>query len=313
MPTHPPTATHVSPQLGPGPHTGRDGYYEVEDNLRAAVDVALTLGMPLLLTGEPGCGKTDFAWVVAQALGWPIRATQIRSDTTARDLLYRYDALHRLMDAQAGDSRASDPRQYLTLEALGEALISPEPMVVLLDEIDKAPRDLPNDLLTTMDRGEFEIVELPHEASTEHRLRRHMAPASGEAQRPLVVITSNAEHQLPDPFLRRCVFHHVTFPDRSRLVRILHKRLPTIEDGNRLADLFFGLRAQKLVKPPATSEFLAWARSLHAVFDPDDVDDLLALLHDDLADHTLRTRSWHELPGLACLVKLRQDLDTLQA
>lgn len=314
---HVPTNPSVHPQLGEGPHQGQDGYYEVDPRLRAAADVALTLELPLLLTGEPGCGKTDFAYVLGHALGWPVRPFQVRSPTTARDLLYSYDAVRRLADAQGDEvarQRAREPHHYLQLAALGEALTEAEPSVVLIDEIDKAPRDLPNDLLLELDRGRFQIPELSGlgTPSVAHRLQPEMGPPKGQARGPMIVITSNAEHQLPDPFLRRCVFHHVTFPKRERLERILEERCRDTPHRARLVDLFLALRRQSgLTKPPATSELIHWALALHRVFDPVEVDDWTRLLHGDLDDSRLRSRSWLELPGLSCLVKLRQDLEVL--
>lgn len=256
-----------APLLLKRPFVGRYGKpYHAHDDLVTAVNTALLLEMPLLLTGEPGCGKTHFAWAAAQALhralGSPAMAADpapgeprldepltcyIRSDSRARDLLYHYDAVRRFGDAQHGGvlgaQRAMDARPYIELRGLGQALMSPVRRVVLLDEIDKAPKDLPNDLLQELDHGDFEIPEIPGdlpqgapEALTlpvySHRipLQRWMKPQTPGAgpvryPKPLVIITSNVERQLPDAFLRRCVFYHIPFPKLETLREIVQDHL----------------------------------------------------------------------------------------
>jgi MoxR-like ATPase len=300
--------------------------------LLAAANVALALERPLLLTGEPGCGKTDFAFAAATGL---IDETQpipeaartpleqyVRSETRARDLLYVYDAVRRFGDAQAGDEaskrRAAWPQNYVTLEALGRALISPFRRVVLIDEIDKAPRDLPNDLLRELDQGQFEIPEIPRARpdqdqaiDPEHRhLHRQMQPPPG-APKPLVIITSNVERQLPDAFLRRCVFFYIPFPDKPRLIEIVQAHFPETTAPLRASavTVFQELRQGfRLTKAPATAELLDWVSALTTVFVPTDTERCLT----QAAIQAQRSRSavdWRALPALGCLLKLREDVE----
>lgn len=309
---------------------GRDGPYLADSGLIAAANVALTMGMPLLLTGEPGCGKTDFASVLANALEAPeLLECHIRSDTSARDLLYHYDALLRFADGQHGGEegrkRATDARHYVELQALGLALMSDSRRVILLDEIDKAPRDLPNDLLRELDRGEFEIPEIRRQQSGSsvndpagYPLARVMTrPSSASA--PVVVITSNVERQLPDPFLRRCVFYHIPAPDKQRLRDIVRARFPGEQplQLDILVDIYVSAREiPDLVKKPSTAELLAWVGALARTFNARDVRTAIAGFHGALAEKgVLRhaTLRWPSLPAAACLFKLREDLDTARA
>ncbi|MCY0995424.1 MoxR family ATPase [Nannocystis sp. ILAH1] len=317
---------------------GRLSEYIADPRLIAAANAAIALEMPLLLTGEPGSGKSDFAWVVANffdtARG-PIQGLHechVRSDTRARDLLYHYDALRRFGDAQHGEgaarSNAQDPRHYIALEPLGLALVAPVQQVVLIDEIDKAPRDLPNDLLRELDRGEFDIPEIPAELAgdiwtaqaawgvAQQRLTRKMRRPPG-TRAPVVIITSNVERQLPEAFLRRCVFYDIAFPDPSDLQKILRAHWPsgTLPDLAYIDDIevvFSALRAQDLTKKPSTSELLNWAHMLEDL--PQAARDLVRRYRRALDPGTahLREMHWSDLPGLPCLLKLREDLEKVR-
>jgi MoxR-like ATPase len=332
---------------------GRDRKpYLPDHGLLVAANTAIALGRPLLLTGEPGCGKTDFAWAVAQHLDGRrtgprqgLCECHVRSDTRARDLLYHYDALRRFGDAQHGDQQAKraaeDPRNYVELQPLGLALVAPIRQVVLIDEIDKAPRDLPNDLLRELERGEFEIPEIPvllaDDAVTtrfapwgekgQQPLRRQMKPPVGEERRPIIIITSNVERQLPDAFLRRCVFYHIRFPDKDRLSEILRKRradtAARVDVSAQARDdayidcvvsLFLALRTHAgLHKKPSTAELLDWTGGLDEAYAFDGVFARIGALAGALDTKTAKftNYTWHDVPGLSCLLKLREDLDAL--
>jgi MoxR-like ATPase len=312
---------------------GQYGPYIADPGLVHAANTAVGLGRPLLLTGAPGCGKSDFAWVAANALGHqaPLRC-HVRSDTRARDLLYHYDALVRFGDAQHGDpakkKHAEDPRRYVGLRPLGAALMIPgRCQVVLIDEIDKAPRDLPNDLLLELDEGCFEIPEIgDHDCSKSPVFdRRHPAVAlmremsrPKDSARPLVIITSNAERQLPEPFLRRCVFFHIREQPRARLLEIAQRRFPNEEHRllDRLVRVFDDLRAHatamQFTKVPTTSELLDWLTALTRLYDRNDTLDTINAFVDNLDNNKQLDASqitWSELPGVACLLKLKEDLE----
>jgi MoxR-like ATPase len=234
--------------------------------LQAAVNAALRAEQPLLVTGEPGVGKTRLAHAVAEELGLPpVLEFHTRSDHQARDVLYTFDTMRRFYDAQTGQPAAADPKNYRELAPLGEAIAAGVLRLVLIDEIDKAPRDFPNDLLDVFDRMRFRIPETGEE----------YPPANGSgAIRPVVIITSNSERQLPEPFLRRCVYHHIAAPDEATLRTILSLHLGAEVGFDALIDramrCFLDLRTRRdLEKPPSTAELIAWVRVLlREGFDP---------------------------------------------
>lgn len=237
-------------------HTrGEQGRYLADEKLVAAVNTALAVGRPLLVTGEPGCGKTMLAWSVASELGLgDVLAFHTRSDHQARDLLYTFDHLRRFYHAQVQDPQATEPERYVRWQALGEAIRSTNQRLVLIDEIDKAPRDFPNDLLDEFDRMEFQVPEFGWSFKA--------------TKPPVVIITSNSERQLPDPFLRRCVFHYIEFPSAERLREIVMERLGGVGVGERLVQAalarFFAIRELPgLEKKPATAELIMWTNVLH--------------------------------------------------
>jgi MoxR-like ATPase len=315
------------------PMVGRDGTpYFADEGLVAAANAAIALGRPLLLTGEPGCGKTDFAFAAASGLtgdssdlAYAPLEFYVRSDTTARDLLYRNDAVRRFSDAQTGEQadrrRARLPQNYISLEALGFAITSTRRRVLLVDEIDKAQRDLPNDLLRELDQARFEIPEVDwnsdaqsQDAEANHQhIRRIMEGPSSNGFRPFVIVTSNVERQLPDAFLRRCLFYYVPFPKKDRLLQILNARFGVQQQARHehIVNLFDNLRNNDaLTKKPATAELVDWTQCLHAVFDDSGVDRTLAREAAKVQQRGV-TIDWSALPGLACLLKLREDLDFL--
>jgi MoxR-like ATPase len=251
--------------------------YLTDGPLVDAMNVALLLGSPLLLTGEAGTGKTQLAARLAWELGFgaPIEFNT-KSTTTARDLFYTFDAMQRFHAAHTGDGSASN-LDYLTYNALGTAILQslprdavahllppgfrhtgPRRSVVLIDEVDKAPRDFPNDLLREVENMSFRIPELRNE---EVRASREM--------RPVLVLTSNSEKNLPDAFLRRCVFYHIPFPEKARLVSIVESRLGAFADGSNALldsalDFFLEVRTRLTRKPPSTAELINWLQSLKA-------------------------------------------------
>jgi MoxR-like ATPase len=230
--------------------TGTTRYVAAED-LKLAVNAALTLQRPLLIKGEPGTGKTMLAEEVASALGRPLLQWHIKSTTKAHQGLYEYDAVSRLRDSQLGDEKVRDISNYIVQGVLWQAFESDEPTVLLIDEIDKADIEFPNDLLRELDRMEFHVYETRQTIKARHR--------------PLIIITSNNEKDLPDAFLRRCFFHYINFPDRATLQQIVAVHYPTIKEDLLKAalDTFFALRdAPGLKKKPSTSEFLDWLRLL---------------------------------------------------
>jgi MoxR-like ATPase len=227
--------------------------YVATDDLKLAVNAALTLTRPLLVKGEPGTGKTLLAETVATALGRPLHQWHIKSTTKAQQGLYEYDAVSRLRDSQLGDGRVAEIANYIKRGVLWKAFTSEAPAVVLIDEIDKADIEFPNDLLRELDRMEFYVYETHETIVARHR--------------PLVVITSNNEKELPDAFLRRCFFHYIRFPDRETMTRIVDVHFPGLKKAllAEALEVFFNLRdVPGLKKKPSTSELLDWLKLLLA-------------------------------------------------
>jgi len=225
--------------------------YIATDDLKVAVNAAVTLRRPLLVKGEPGTGKTVLAEEVAKSLGAPLIEWNVKSTTKAQQGLYEYDAVARLRDGQLGDERVHDIANYIKKGKLWEAFTAPELPVLLIDEIDKADIEFPNDLLQELDRMSFDVYET-HETIT-------------AAERPIVIITSNNEKELPDAFLRRCFFHYIKFPDRDTMREIIEVHFPDIQKTlvTKAMDMFYELReVPGLKKKPSTSELLDWLKLL---------------------------------------------------
>jgi len=302
-----------------------NAYYAHPDLITAA-NTALALQMPLLLTGEAGCGKTDFAWAAANSLDNTVEEAYVRSDTTAQHLLYSYDAIQHFGARQHGAfpdtgqvlQTPNDVREYLSLNALGIGLCASDPPVVLIDEIDKAPRDLPNDLLRELDEGYFEIREIPTDTlpSVERidpadsmTFRRTMGRPSKDARKPFIIITSNVERQLPDPFLRRCIFYHIRFPNPAQLREIVVSRFGEPPYIDQALTIFTTLReVPNLAKKPATSELINWVEALAKVHSEADISTVEKL---SAAANKQDPVDWSALPGMGCLIKLREDRETL--
>lgn len=221
--------------------------YLTDPSLEAAVNCAIALQRPLLIKGEPGTGKTLLAEALAQALKLRLIAWTVKSTTRAQDGLYLYDTVQRLYDARFGEGDAKDVKRYIRLGPLGQAFAAPSRVVLLIDEVDKADIEFPNDLLHELDRMRFKILETGEEIVAK--------------ERPIVVITSNNEKELPDAFLRRCVFHFIDFPDEELMRRIIDVHHPKLEEKlvERALSAFFSIRANdRLRKKPSTSELIDW-------------------------------------------------------
>lgn len=258
--------------------------YLASQALKMAVDAAIVLEKPLLIKGEPGTGKTVLAEAVAESLGAELISWHIKSTTKAQQGLYEYDAVARLRDSQLGDPRVGEIGHYIRRGKLWQAFSAEQRPVLLIDEIDKADIEFPNDLLLELDRMEFDVYE------TGERVKAR--------QRPVVIITSNNEKELPDAFLRRCFFHYIRFPDKAEMQAIVKLHYPNLKKSllGEAMELFFELReVEGLRKKPSTSELLDWIR---------------LLLADDIAPEAMRTREPGKLvPALyGALLKTEQDL-----
>ena len=262
--------------------------YIATDELSMAVTAAVELERPLLIKGEPGTGKTLLAEEVARTLGMPLIEWHIKSQTKALQGLYEYDAVSRLRDSQLGDERVGDIRNYIKKGKLWDAFDSEERVVLLIDEIDKADIEFPNDLLQELDRMEFFVYE------TNQTVKARL--------RPIVMITSNNEKELPDAFLRRCFFHYIDFPDRETMQEIIEVHFPAIKQElvKEAMDIFFDVRkVPGLKKKPSTSELIDWLKLLMA---------------DDIPDEILTNRDPSKAipPLYGALVKNEQDVHLLE-
>ena len=261
--------------------------YIASDDLKLAVDAALNLEKPLLVKGEPGTGKTMLAIEVAESLGMRLIEWHIKSTTKASQGLYEYDAVSRLRDSQLGDERVKDIANYINKGKLWDAFTADEQVVLLVDEIDKADIEFPNDLLQELDRMEFYCYELDKTIKAK--------------KRPLVIITSNNEKDLPDAFLRRCFFHYIAFPERDVLEKIINVHIPKIKKKllSDAIDTFFNIRkVPGLKKKPTTSELIDWMK---------------LIVSDDIAQEILTTDQNNLVPPLyGALLKNEQDVELLQ-
>ena len=262
--------------------TGTDNYVATDD-LMTAVNAAITLERPLLIKGEPGTGKTLLAMEVAGALDMPFYEWHIKSTTKASHGLYEYDAVSRLRDSQLGDDRVQDINNYIKRGMLWEAFVSEKQAVLLIDEIDKADIEFPNDLLRELDRMEFYVYETRETVKADNR--------------PVVIITSNNEKELPDAFLRRCFFHYIRFPDEETMEKIIAVHFPEIKKRllKEAMDIFFTIREVNGVKKkPSTSELLDWIK---------------LLLAEDIDPEALRGDATKAIPKLhGALLKNEQDV-----
>ncbi len=268
--------------------TGTETYIATDD-LQLAVNAAMTLQKPLLIKGEPGTGKTLLAEEVAESLGMPLITWHIKSTTKAEQGLYEYDAVSRLRDSQLGDDKVYDIGHYIKPGKLWEAFTSEARCVLLIDEVDKADIEFPNDLLHELDKMSFYVYETGETITA--------------TQRPVIIITSNNEKELPDAFLRRCFFHYIDFPEEHTMRQIINVHFPNIQEKlvNDALDIFYKLRnLQGLKKPPSTSELVDW---------------LTLLLADDMAQEELEEnlRGEKSIPPLyGALLKNEADVNLLQ-
>jgi len=255
--------------------------YIVSDDLRNSVNIAMALGKPLLIKGEPGTGKTVLAQSIASALDKDLYIWNIKSTTKAQEGLYVYDTVQRLYDSQFGEANVANIKQYIKLGKLGEAFQAEKQVVLLIDEIDKADLEFPNDLLWELDQMTFYIPETKETISA--------------ITRPIVIITSNAEKELPDAFLRRCIFHYISFPDPEAMEKIIRVHHPQVEKKllEQAMETFYMLRnIPNIQKKPSTSELIDW---------------LQALVVGGMSPSKIK----QELPFLGVLLKKNEDLDTL--
>ena len=256
--------------------------YVASEELMRAVNIAMVLQKPLLIKGEPGTGKTVLAEAIAKSLGKELIIWNIKSTTKAQDGLYVYDVVQRLYDSQFGGEGVDDIEKYVKLGKLGEAFAAQEQVILLIDEIDKADLEFPNDLLWELDRMEFHIPETGRTVTAKHR--------------PIVIITSNAEKELPDAFLRRCVFHYIEFPDRELMAEIVNVHFQDLDQHllDQVLEAFYRIRSlPQIKKKPSTSEIIDWIQALiHGGYDPD--------------------RVVAEVPYLGVLLKKNEDIDALR-
>jgi len=262
--------------------------YVATDELRMAVNAAVTLQRPLLIKGEPGTGKTMLAEEVASSMNKRLIQWHIKSTTKAQQGLYEYDAVSRLRDSQLGDDKVQDIKNYIKKGKLWEAFESDEQVVLLIDEIDKADIEFPNDLLVEIDKMEFFVYETGETIKAKHR--------------PIILITSNNEKELPDAFLRRCFFHYISFPDRETMIKIVDVHYPDLKKNllSEALDIFFDVRkVPGLKKKPSTSELIDW---------------LKLLLADDIPEEVLQNRdATKAIPPLyGALLKNEQDVHMLE-
>lgn len=255
--------------------------YVVTEELKNAVNVSIALQKPLLIKGEPGTGKTMLAESIAEALGKPLLIWSVKSTTKAQDGLYLYDTVQRLYDSQFGEGNVADIKHYVKMGKLGEAFTADQQVVLLIDEIDKADLEFPNDLLWELDKMEFYINETKETVTAK--------------QRPIVIITSNAEKELPDAFLRRCIFHYIEFPDMEKMQEIVKVHYGDMDEKLLFAamEAFYELREMRdLQKKPSTSELLDW---------------LQALMISGVSVEKVR----EELPYIGVLLKKNQDIEVM--